>query len=463
MFIGGAWADDDRTPRIERYNPASGELVATYVRGDTADIARAVEAARAALASDAWANIAPRQRTELLLAAAAGFLASEHELAEVEAAETGKPLRQAREEIRAGAELWKYAASALRTLHGEIYPALSRDHMGMTMLEPVGVVALILPWNFPFIVSAERLPFMLAAGCTVVAKPSEFAGGTSILSAEILKKAGIPDGVYNVVTGLGQEAGAALVEHPDVAMVSFTGSSENGRRVMAAASGSLKRVSLELGGKNPTVVFADADLEAAADAVVSGFTHNAGQCCIATSRLLVERPIAHRFERLLIDKLERMPDIQPVATRQQFEKVRRYVELGKRQEKLVYGGTLTDDGGCLRVGATVIAAAAKSCIVKDEIFGPVLSVHPFDSEAEAIALANDTVYGLAACIWTSDLGRALRVAKKVRCGRLWINAPQDNYPELPVGGYGASGIGREAGKSGLLTYSEIKSIVICAG
>lgn len=460
LFIDGAWVEAGTAGRLERFHPATGEQVATYGRGNAADIDVAVQAAHRALQREDWAALSQRERSQRILNAAEAILRSEEQLAQVEADETGKPLAQARDEIRAGAELWKFAASALRTQSGLRFPDLSPQHSAYTVIEPVGVVALILPWNFPFIVSAERLPFMLAAGCTVVVKPSEFAAGTSLLLGELLLEAGIPAGVYNVVTGLGLETGAPLVEHPQVAMVSFTGSTDNGQMVMAAASRTLKRVSLELGGKSPVLVFADADFEQAADAVIKGFTHNAGQCCIATSRLLVERSASERFKALLVEKLRRLPLTQAVATQAQYDKVCSYVALGKATATTVYAGDSVPATGLFVAPAVFEHESADSAVVREEIFGPVLSLLCFDSEAEAIAMANDTRFGLAAAVWSSDLERAMRVAGKIRAGRLWVNAAQENFPELPVGGYGASGIGREAGAQGILAYSEIKSVIV---
>lgn len=465
LFIGGDWQDAAASGRIERHHPASGRLVATYAQGGAVDIDRAVGAAHRAFADGSWSRRPLRERAAVLRAMADGLRAAEAELAAVEAAETGKPLADALADIRAGAELWHYAAAALRTVHGEVYPDLAADRLGLTVIEPVGVVGLILPWNFPFIVSAERLPFLLAAGCSVVIKPSEYAGGSALLTAELLMRAGLPGGVCNVVTGLGGTAGAALVDHDDVAMISFTGSSDNGRRVMAAASRTLKRLSLELGGKSPVIVFADADLEWAADAVIPGFTHNAGQCCIATSRLLVETPVAGRFAALLAERLERRPLTQPLATLAQAEKVRHCLAwAGAEGDAVLYQGRFagTDAAG-QGIGAHIVRPGPDSALRRDELFGPVLTLDTFESEAEAIAKANDTAYGLAACVWTGDSARGLRVARRLRCGRLWINSPQDNYPELPVGGYKTSGIGREAGRSGILAYSEVKSIILGGG
>lgn len=461
LFIDGKWRVSPGGERLKRNHPATDELVATYAKGTPADTDHAVLAARKMLFDDAWNALPPTKRASLLQQAADGIAAAAEDLAEIESLETGKPFEHALAEINGGNQLWRFAAAACRTQHGDFHPSLSQSDMGFSLLEPVGVVGLILPWNFPFIVSAERLPFILAAGCTVVVKPSEFAAGTSLLLGEILQRAGLPDGVYNVVTGLGNEAGKRLVDHPDVAMISFTGSSENGKVVMAAASRTLKKVSLELGGKSPILVFSDADMGKAVDAVIAGFTHNAGQCCTAMSRLLIEHNIAAEFKTRLVEQLKRLPVRQPLATRAQYDKVRGYISAHGPEDTVIFAGTVPSSAG-LFVAPTIFEGTDHhSRLAQEEIFGPVLSIHSFLDEADAIRLANDTPFGLGASVWTSDLTRGMRVARKLRAGRLWINTSfLTNFPEMPIGGYGMSGIGREAGLQGIRAYSEVKSIIL---
>ena len=461
LYIDGAYVSSTGR-RIERRSPVTGEVVATFACAGHSETDSAVASARAAFASPQWRGLSASERSALILRAADAIAESEDELSEVIASEVGKPLDQARAEVREGCALWRYAAGALRSLHGEFYPSLGPDTHGYTMFEPVGVVGLILPWNFPFIVSAERLPFILAAGCTVVAKPSEYAAGASFIVADALQRAGFPKGVYNVVTGLGADAGQALVASPDVAMISFTGSTENGRRVAETAARTFKRVSLELGGKSPCIVFANADLDKAVEGVIAGFTYNAGQCCIATTRLLVERSCATEFKALLVQRLrERAASYsQPPATQAQQDKIAKAVTHGMREGKVLFGGPEDATGGASFLPMVFDDLPADSAVARDEVFGPVLSVHSFETEDEAVALANDTVYGLAACIWNGDVPQAMRIAQRVRAGRLWINSAQQNFPELPVGGFGASGIGREAGTSGIRSYCEIKSVIL---
>jgi betaine-aldehyde dehydrogenase len=462
LFIDGAYVSSRTDRRLERRSPVTGDLVATYACAGQLEVQSAVASAHAALESAQWRGLSLSQRSSLILAAADAILESADELAEAIAAEVGKPMDQAQAEVREGCALWRYAAGALRSLHGQFYPSLGPDAHGYTLFEPVGVVGLILPWNFPFIVSAERLPFILAAGCTVVAKPSEYAAGASFIVADALRRAGFPKGVYNVVTGLGADAGQALVESPDVAMISFTGSTDNGRRVAETAARSFKRVSLELGGKSPCIVFANADLDKAVEGVIAGFTYNAGQCCIATTRLIVQRSCAAEVRKLLVTRLrERASSFsQPPATQAQQDKISAFVARGMREGNVLFGSPKDVHAGAAYLPTVFDNLPADSTVARDEIFGPVLSIHEFETEDEAVALANDTVYGLAACIWNGDVSQAMRIAQRVRAGRLWINSAQENYPELPVGGFGASGIGREAGTCGIRSYCEIKSVVL---
>ncbi len=458
LFIDGRSVDSSGSRRIERRDPRADKVVATFADASNDDVNLAVASAQRALHDQTWQGISSLERSRVLNRAA-DLLASRHsELAEIEAEETGKPREQATDDILRGVDLWRYAAAATLTASGEAHTALGIDGaFGVTLIEPVGVVGLITPWNFPFLVAAERLPFLLAAGCTAVWKPSEYTSGSALLTAKVLINAGVPPGVVNVVTGSGAATGQFLVEHPDVAMISFTGSSENGRSVMATASKTFKRLSLELGGKNPVIVFDDADLRSAAEAVIEGFTHNAGQCCTATTRLLVQRGVADAFEKRLAEALAERRFDQPPATSAQRAKIAKYLELGTATAARVTRALSVGDGA---TAPTVFVSLPKASAVRaDEIFAPLLTFDTFSDEDDAIAQANNTNFGLAAAFWTGDLARGLRLAHRVKAGRIWVNSKQVNFPHLPVGGFGASGFGREAGSSGLRTYSEVKTVI----
>lgn len=437
LYLHGAWTRSSAPQRIERRHPASGERVATYAQGHAIDINRAVDHATAALAGP-WNSLSRAQRSALILVAAELLDTRSEEFARVESDETGKPFSDALADIRQGVALWRYAAAMLRGQHGELQAELGGGTTGACLVEPVGVVGLITPWSAPFLVTAERLPFMLAAGCTVVHKPSEYASGTALLTGEMLTQAGFPAGVLNVVTGLGNEAGAPLVAHPDVAMLSFAGTASTGRVVMSTAAASLKRVNLELGSRNPVLVFADANLSKAADAIISGFTHNAGQSCLATSHLLVEEGVRTELERLLVDRLRvrfgrGVP--QPVATRTQFERLAGLLEEGADTGRLVYGSnSAAGDGSGFHLAPAVFAdLPPDSPVLQEEILGPLLTLQSFRSEAEAMGLAAELgETARAAAIWTEDVRRALRCARRLRAARVWVNAAQERYPELPA-------------------------------
>ena len=347
---------------------------------------------------------------------------------------------------------------------------------GVVTREPVGVVGIITPWNFPFLILCERVPYVLASGNSIVAKPSEFTSATTVMLAEILSEAGLPDGVFNVVTGTGPSIGQALAEHIcDVDMLSFTGSTRTGRAIVAAAGASnFKKLGLELGGKNPQIVFADADLEDAADGVAFGIAFNTGQCCVSGSRLIVERSVADDFAKMVADKLGKAVTGDPldeatqlgaITTDAQNTTILKYIETGQAEgATLVCGGAALDLGRGQYIAPTVFAnVTADMAIAREEIFGPVLTVTPFDTVDEAIAMANDTDYGLAASVWTKDIDKALTVTRRVQAGRFWVNTTLAGGPELPIGGFKQSGWGREAGIYGVEEYTQIKSVHIEIG
>ena len=467
-FVDGAWLETGARATLDRSSPAHSVPVSTITLCTALDVDHAVAAARRAFEDRRWSGLSAAERAAVLLKAADGIRPRLDELALLETLETGKPMAQSRGEIEGAAGIYVYAAGAARMLHGETFNNLGDDMLGLVTREPIGVVGLITPWNFPFFILAERVPFILAAGCTIVCKPSEFTSSTTLLMAEILMQAGLPAGVFNVVTGLGPEVGQAITEHADIDMVSFTGSTATGRRALQAAAGNFKKLGLELGGKNPQIVFADADLEDAADGVVFGMCFNAGQCCVGGSRLLVEAGIAAEFERLVADKLKRvrvgdpldpLTQVGAMVTPEHHGKVLGHIEQGRQAgARLVCGGDRVADLDGLFVQPTLFGdVRAEMTIAREEIFGPVLAIMPFATAEEAIALANDSLYGLAASIWTSDLGKAMATMRRVRAGRVWVNCTITGGPEMPIGGVKQSGWGREAGLYGVEEYTQVKS------
>ena len=473
FYCDGMWQDGDQRPRLDQLSPAHAVPVSSVTLCTADDVNMAVTAARCVFEQQ-WGETPGAERARILIKTAQGIRDRLDELALWETLEAGKPISQSRAEIAAAADHYDAAAGFARMVTGQTHNAYGEKMMGLVTREPIGVVGLITPWNFPFIVLAERLPFILAAGCSVVLKPSELTSTTSLMLADILAAAGLPAGVYNVITGTGAEVGEALSNHPDIDMVSFTGSTAVGQRVLVAAQGNLKKVALELGGKNPQVVFADADLDDAADGVVFGLCFNAGQCCVSGSRLIVEATIAEEFTARVIDRLSRVRVGDPLDPQTQMgaivspahhQKILGYIEKGQTEgARLDCGGSSLRLSGGSFVAPTVFSqVTADMTIARDEIFGPVLSVLTFDSVEQAIALARDTDYGLSASVWSKNIDKALGVIRKMRAGRCWVNTTIVGGPEQPVGGFKRSGLGRECGILGVEEYMETKSIHIALG
>ena len=474
MLIDGAWTDAAGGAVSTRLSPAHDAPVSIVPRGSAEDAARAVLAARRAFDDGRWSGLSGAQRAAVLLQAGRLIRARRDEIALVETLESGKPITQSRSEVEGAAGIFDYAAGQARALHGNSFNNLGENMLGLVTRDPIGVVAVITPWNFPFFILCERIPFILAAGCTVVAKPSELTSGSTILLGEILEEAGLPAGVYNVVTGPGAVVGRCLAEHDDVDMVSFTGSTEVGRGTLKASAGNMKKVGLELGGKNPQIVFADADLDAAADGVVFGLAFNAGQCCVSGSRLVVEHSIADDFGNKVAEKIGRLRIGDPLdeATQvgaiiepKQYDKILALIAEGREAgaRLLCGGGAMTTNKGRFIEPTVFTDTKRDMSIVREEIFGPVLSIQTFPTFEEAIATANDTCFGLAASIWTQDLNKALKAMRGVKAGRVWVNCTITGGPELPIGGFKQSGVGRETGKYGVEEYTEIKSTHIELG
>ena len=376
--------------------------------------------------------------------------------------------------MEATAGLWEYAATLAYHAYGDAHNGLGEDMLGFVFREPIGVVGMITPWNFPLLIASQKLPFALAVGCTAVVKPAELTPGTTLRVGKILQDAGAPDGVVNIVTGPGRSVGSRLCEHPKVDMLSFTGSTEVGKRVVEASKGNLKKVALELGGKNPQIVFDDADLEAALDGVVFGVYHNMGECCNSGSRLLVQRTIADEFVEMVTerartvqvgDPLDEETKVGAIINEDQLQTILGYVETGRREgaELLVGGGRLQTEHGRFMEPTVFDSVSPTMQIAREEIFGPVLSAIPFDTSEEAIRIANDTMYGLSTGILTRDLDTAFRVGREVKAGTIWVNTFMDGPPELPFGGYKESGLGRELGRSSIEEFTELKTMQLHLG
>ncbi len=444
-------------------NPATERPIAEIEQAGVEETDRAVAAARAAL--PAWRDVAPADRARLLRRLAT--LVEEHseELALLETRNVGKPIADSRAEVAMVAEVFHFYAGAVDKHHGETIPVAGG--VDFTLREPLGVVGLIVPWNFPLNIASWKLGPALACGNTAVLKPAELTPLTALRLGELVLAAGIPEGVVNVVVGPGSEVGQRLVEHPDVAKIAFTGSTEVGRRVMQAAAGTIKRVTLELGGKSANIVFADADLEAAAAGAPAAVFGNAGQDCCARSRILVERSAYETFLELLVeaaagvrvgDPEDETTEMGPLVSAERRERVSSYGE-----GAVAFRGEIPEGGG-FWFPATILAPVANDDrAAREEIFGPIACVIPFDDEADAIRIANDTPYGLSGSIWTRDLGRALRVAREVEAGVLSVNANTSVRVSTPFGGYKQSGFGRELGMHALGAYSEVKNVFLSTG
>jgi betaine-aldehyde dehydrogenase len=474
LWINGKEVPSESKKRFERKSPAHGTVVGDYAEAGIQDVDTAVLAAREAFDRGPWPHSSGTDRMKCLLKAADLIRQQKESLALIETLESGKPISQARDEVDWAANLWDYAATLCRHIYGDSYNALGPSMLGLVVREPVGVVGMITPWNFPLLIVSQKLPYALAVGCTCVIKPSELTSGTTLRLGKILAEAGVPDGVVNIVSGYGDPVGTRLSLHPQVDMMSFTGSTNVGKAVINAARNNLKKVELELGGKNPQIIFADADLEAALDAAVFGICFNMGECCNSGSRLLVQRPIAQEFVRKVVelaravpvgDPLDERTKVGAIASEQQFNKIMGYIDQGRGAgARLQLGGEPLEILDGRFIATTVFdEVRPEMAIAREEIFGPVLSILTFDTADEAIEIANSTNYGLSSGIWTRDFDTALSVSRRIRAGTVWVNTFMDGYPELPFGGYKESGQGRELGRFAIEEFTELKTIQLHLG
>jgi acyl-CoA reductase-like NAD-dependent aldehyde dehydrogenase len=469
-WIDGASCPPSTGAYLPTDNPYTGEVWAMVARGNAADADAAARSASRAFESGAWPALTPSERGRLLWKL--GDLVSTHaeRLAEIEQRDNGKLATEVTAQVRYMGDYFKYYAGLADKVQSAVIPTDKKGVLAYTRYEPKGVVAIITPWNSPLTLTSWKLAPALAAGCTAVVKPSEFTSASMVEFAKLFAEAGFPEGVVNVVTGLGPEVGEALVTHPLVAHIGFTGGTAAGRKIYELAARGLKTVTLELGGKSPNIVFDDADLDQAVKGVVSGIFAASGQSCQAGSRLLLQSTVHDRFVEKLVAFVRearlgdpRLPDTQigPIATRPQFEKILSYIQIAKDEgATCVLGGRSRPDLGAGQfIEPTIFTGVRNDMrIAQEEVFGPVLSVIPFDDEQDAIRIGNDIPFGLAAAVWTRDLRRAMLLTEKLKAGTVWVNNYRATSFTSPFGGYKESGIGRESGIDAIKEYLHTKCV-----
>jgi betaine-aldehyde dehydrogenase len=469
-LIDGEWVSAASSKTFDVMNPATDEVIAKVPEAGASDVDRAVDAARRAF-DEGWRDVTAQERGRILLRLAEKMRKELPRLAELETRNSGKPLVESEFDLTDVATCFEYYGGLATKLHGEVLN-VPDNALSMALKEPLGVAGQIIPWNYPLLMAAWKLAPAICAGCSMVIKPAEQTPLTLLEFARFLEECGLPKGVVNVVTGFG-ETGAAIVAHEDVDKIAFTGSLEVGKIIMKSAAETLKKVSLELGGKSPNIFFADADFEAAVDGALFGVFINQGEVCSAGSRVLVERPIYKKMLDAMVEKakgiklgdgLDKATKMGPVVSKEQLERVTRYQEIGRKEAKVAVGGGRPKDPALQRgyfVEPTIFYDVDNSAtIAREEIFGPVMAVIPFDDEASALRIANDTPYGLAAAVWSRDIFKCMRMVRRLQAGIVWVNHMQPTYVEAPWGGYKMSGIGRELGPWGAEEYLQVKQVHI---
>jgi acyl-CoA reductase-like NAD-dependent aldehyde dehydrogenase len=469
-IVGGTLVETKSREPIERRNPAHGVVVSRHPRSTIADVDAALAAAAHAADKRVWSGLSGAQRAKILGDVARRIEDNLDAFRRVESLECGKPVTNVEREIRGAIAHWEYAATLARHTYGDTYDNLGGGQMGLILREPLGVVTMITPWNYPLLIVSQKLPFALAVGCCAVVKPSELTSGSTLLLGRLLLEAGVPPGVVSVVPGFGGDVGAALCADPRVDAISFTGSTRVGKEIGAKAGAALKKLSLELGGKSAHIVCADADLEAAAQKVVIGATRNAGQACVSGSRLLVERAIAPEFlDRVRAgmrairvgDPLDPATEMGPLVSPAQFDRVTGYIAAGQRDGAAYWSRPSDGPARDNFVQPGVFTGVAPSMsIAQDEIFGPVLSAIEFDTVEQAIAIANGTSYGLSAGVWTRDLDKAFKFARGLKAGTIEVNTYMAGAPELPLAGRKDSGAGHERGRFAVEEFTELKTLLL---